>query len=90
MYGQCHTEETIALIKQNRQGIPAWNKGIPCPPEQKQRNSIKLKGRVPWNKGLTCPQGSLALKQYWTAVKEGKIKRGHVASIHDDQQSKSE
>lgn len=34
-YGKHHTDEAKEIIRQSRLGKPAWNKGIPCPEEQK-------------------------------------------------------
>jgi hypothetical protein len=45
------TSEKIGL---GNKGKMAWNKGIPCPEEQKIRTSEKLKGNTPWNKGKTA------------------------------------
>lgn len=36
-----------------RKGKTAWNKGIPCREETKQKLSQSLKGRPTWSKGLT-------------------------------------
>ena len=39
-YGKRHTEETLEMIRKNRKGIPAWNKGMCMTDEQREKNRL--------------------------------------------------
>ncbi|MGN1326694.1 MAG: NUMOD3 domain-containing DNA-binding protein, partial [Clostridia bacterium] len=66
-----HSIETLKKMSDGRKGIPAWNKGISMPDEQKKLLSEKLKGKPSAFKGKHHTDEN---KNKLSELKSGKMK----------------
>ena len=79
------TCESLRVVSEKlsmaKKGQPAHNKGVPASEQQKQRQSIAMRGKTPYNKGLTK-------ENYESLNSASKKLKGHKCFVTDWEKAK--